>query len=462
MSYKGNLRKILRRSNANKLPNTRIIAIAFAAIILVGAALLMLPAASRDGQSCGPLKALFTATSATCVTGLILADTYVQWSGFGQAIIITLIQIGGLGFMSIVSVFVFTLRKRVGMKQRLLLAQAFSLNDTADVVRLQKHVLVGAFSVEGIGALVLLLRFLPEYGFLTALKWAVFHSVSAFCNAGFDIFGALQPGSSLMLFQSDYVVCITIMVLIHLGGLGFFVWEELFQALVSRGKKKLSVYSKLVLICSLTLFLGGAVLTGYFEWSNPDTLGAMAWHEKLLASAFQSTTFRTAGFAALDQAALLDPTKATGIVLMLIGGSSGSTAGGLKTVTAMLLLVAAISSSRGHSQVRLMKRTINDQQVRDAMSLTVTMLALCFAGAIFLTANSGIAFIDALFETASALGTVGLSANITPVLHTASQILLIVFMYFGRVGILTISLGFLMGDRAEERFRYAETKLLIG
>lgn len=462
MSYKGNLRKILRQSNANRLPNTRIIAIAFAAIILVGAALLMLPVASRDGQCCGPLKALFTATSATCVTGLILADTYVQWSGFGQAVIISLIQIGGLGFMSIVSVFVFTLRKRVGMKQRLLLAQAFSLNDTADVVRLQKHVLVGAFSVEGIGALVLLLRFLPEYGFWTSLKWAVFHSVSAFCNAGFDIFGVLQPGSSLMLFRTDYVVCITIMVLVQLGGLGFFVWEELFQTLISRGKKKLSVYSKLVLICSLTLFLGGTVLVGCFEWFNPETLGGMACQEKLLASAFQSTTFRTAGFAALDQGALLDSTKATGVVLMLIGGSSGSTAGGLKTVTAMLLFATAISSACGHSRVRLMKRTVTDRQVRDAISLAVTMLTLCFAGAVFLTANSGVGFIDALYETASALGTVGLTANITPLLHTASQVLLIIFMYFGRVGILTISLGFLMGDQAEERFRYAETKLLIG
>lgn len=462
MSYRGNLRKILRRSNANRLPNTRIIAVAFAAIILLGAALLMLPVASRDGLSCGPMKALFTATSATCVTGLILADTYVQWSGFGQAVIICLIQIGGLGFMSIVSVFAFTLRKRVGMKQRLLLAQTFSLNDAADVVRLQKHVLVGAFSLEGIGALVLLLRFLPEYGFWTSLKWALFHSVSAFCNAGFDIFGVLEPGSSLALFQTDYVVCITIMLLIQLGGLGFFVWEEVYQWVVSRGKTHLSVYSKLVLISTLVLFLVGTALIGSFEWNNPDTLGTMAWHEKLLASAFQSTTFRTAGFAALNQGALLESTKATGVVLMLIGGSSGSTAGGLKTVTVLVLLTAAISSARGHSQVRLMKRTVNNRQVSDAMSLTVTVVTLCFAGAIFLTANSGVPFIDAIYETASALATVGLTANITPMLHTASKVLLIVFMYFGRVGVLTLSLGFLMGNQAEERFRYAETRLLIG
>lgn len=462
MSHKSNLRKILRQCNANRLPNTRIIAIAFLTIILLGAALLMLPVASRDGQCCGVMKALFTATSATCVTGLVLADTYVQWSGFGQVVIITLIQIGGLGFMSVVSVFVFMLRKRVGMKRRLLLAQALSLNDTADVVRLQKHVLVGAFSIEGIGALVLFFHFLPDYGAITALKWAAFHSVSAFCNAGFDIFGVLQPGSSLMLFQSDYVVCITLMALIHLGGLGFFVWEELLQKLLSRGKKLLSVYSKLVLICSAALFLGGTALIAWMEWANPDTLGDMAWHEKLLAAAFQSTTFRTAGFAALDQGALRESTKAAGTVLMLIGGSSGSTAGGLKTVTAVVLLAAALTSARGHTQVRLMKRTVNDQQIRDAMSLSVIMITLCFWGAVFLTANSGIPFVDALFETSSAIGTVGLTANVTPQLHTASQILLVIFMYFGRVGILTLSLGFLVGDRAEERFRYAETKLLIG
>lgn len=462
MSFASNLRKIERNVTANRLPTTRIIALAFALIILLGAALLMLPISSRNGQSCGLMKAAFTATSATCVTGLVLEDTFVQWSGFGQIVILTLIQIGGLGFMSVVSIFVFTLRKKVGLKQRLLLAQAMSLNEIQGVVRLQKHVLIGSFSLEGAGALILFCRFLPEYGFWNAFKWGIFHSISAFCNAGFDIFGVLQPGSSMALFRTDITVCLTLMFLIQLGGLGFFVWEELLQSLVHRSFRKMTVYTRLVLICSLTMFLFGTVATAILEWNNPATLGDMTCSQKLLASAFQSTTLRTAGFAGLDQGALRETTKAVSVGIMLVGGSSGSTAGGIKTVTVALLFLAAVSSARGKSRICIFKRTIPDEQVRNAMSLAFMVGLLCFGGAIFIAADSGVAVIDAMFETASALATVGVTANITPTLDTASKLLLIIFMYFGRVGIQTLSLGFLMGDRAEERFRYAETKLLIG
>ena len=230
MSYVRHLLRLRLSVSSNRLSTTRIIALAFAAIILTGALLLTLPVASRNGESCGFLTALFTATSATCVTGLILVDTFVQWSGFGQVVILSLIQIGGLGFMSIASIFAFSLHKKLGLKQRMLLAQAMSLNDMEGVVRLQKHVLVGTFSLESLGALVLFFRFLPSYGPWNALKWGVFHSVSAFCNAGFDILGVLKPGSSLMLFQKDPVVCLTIMALIVVGGLGFFVWEDLLRA----------------------------------------------------------------------------------------------------------------------------------------------------------------------------------------------------------------------------------------
>ena len=462
MSYTKHLLRFRLWESAKGLSPTRTIALAFALIILIGTLLLLLPVASRSGTSAGFMTALFTATSATCVTGLILADTFVQWSGFGQVVILSLIQIGGLGFMSIATIFAFSLHKKLGLKQRMLLAQAMGLNDVAGVVRIQKHVLVGTFTIEGLGALVLFFRFLPEYGVWNALKWGVFHSVSAFCNAGFDILGCLKPGSSLMLFQSDPVVCVTIMLLIIVGGLGFFVWEDLWYAVKARFRCGLSVYTKLVLSCTGLLVVAGTAVLCLLEWNNPVTLGHMTGSQKVLACAFQAVTTRTAGFAAIDQGAMTEATKATSVVLMLIGGSSGSTAGGIKTVTVAVLLLASVASARGKSHVQVFKRSVSDRQVRDAMSLTVMILMLCFLGAIVITAESGVPFLNALFETASALATVGLTANVTPMLGLVSKLMIVAFMYFGRVGILTISLGFLMGDRAEERFRYAETKLMIG
>jgi len=441
------------------LSPTRIIALAFALIILLGTLLLMLPAASRDGASCGFRPALFTATSATCVTGLVLYDTWTQWSGFGQIVILSLIEIGGLGFMSAASVFVFFLRKKVGLKQRLIMAQALSLNDMDGVVRLQKMVLTGSFSIEAIGALILTLRFWPEYGFVTAVKWGVFHSISAFCNAGFDIFGCITPGASLLEFNSDPVVLLTLGALVVVGGLGFLVWEEIASR---KPFRQFSVYTKLVLLTTLALILTGWVLTCLLEWNNPETLGSMGLGDKLLNGLFQSITLRTAGFAAIDQALLTEGGKAMSIVIMLIGGSSGSTAGGLKTVTFVVLILFMAARARGRDTVCVFKRTIPQGQVLDAMTIAFIMIALAMFGGVFISATSPIGFTDALYESISALATVGLTAGATGVLSIPAQILIILYMYFGRVGVLTISMGFLVGDRAEERFRYAETKLLIG
>ena len=438
---------------------TKVIAITFAVIILLGTALLSLPAASRSGVSCGFRPALFTATSATCVTGLVLYDTYTQWSGFGQIVIISLIQIGGLGFMSAATMVVFLLRRKVGLKHRLVLAQALSLNDMDGIVKLQKTVLVGSFSIEAAGALILLLRFWPEYGFATALKWGVFHSVSAFCNAGFDIFGVLNPGVSLLEFQSDPVVLLTLGALVVVGGLGFLVWEEMVSF---RKFRKFSVYTRLVLVTTAALLLGGWIVTCLLEWNNPGTLGSMGVGDKLLNGLFQSITLRTAGFAAVDQALLTDGGKVFSVVLMLIGGSSGSTAGGLKTVTFIVLALFLWTRARGRETVCIYKRTIPYAQVLDAMTIAFIMIFLAVFGSIFICATSPIGFADALYETVSALATVGLTAGATGSLSIPAQFLIIVYMYFGRVGVLTISLGFLMGDRAEERFRYAQTNLLIG
>ena len=459
MTLRARLFAFWMKKRPKNLSAMKVIAIAFATIILLGAALLTLPAASRSGVSCGFLPALFTATSATCVTGLTLFDTYTQWSGFGQVVIISLIQIGGLGFMSAGTLFVFLLRKRIGLKQRLVMAQALSVSDMDGIVRLQKTVLKGSFAIEGIGALILFLWFLPEYGFGKAMKWGVFHAISAFCNAGFDIFGCITPGASLMEFQSDPVVLLTLGALVIIGGLGFLVWQEIAQV---RSFQKFSVYTKLVLLTTLSLLIGGAVLMCLLEWNNPATLGAMPWWEKLLNGFFQSVTLRTAGFAAVDQALLTQPGKAVSMMLMLIGGSSGSTAGGLKTVTMVTLLLFLWTRARGKSTVTVFKRTISNDQVLDAVTIFSIMIVLSLFGGIFISATSPVSFTDALYEAISALATVGLTAGVTPVLSVPAQILIIIYMYFGRVGVLTISLGFLMGDRAEERFRYAQTNLLIG
>lgn len=438
---------------------TKLIASVFAAIICIGTLLLMLPISSRSGEPCPFLPALFTATSATCVTGLTPFDTWSQWSGFGQTVLLCLIEIGGLGFMSAATLVIFVFRRKVGLKERLVMAQALSLNEMNGVVKLQKTVLIGSLSMEAAGALILTLWFWPKYGFANAIRWGVFHSISAFCNAGFDIFGKLAPGTSLQLFREDPVVLITIGMLVFLGGLGFLVWEEIAE---KRSFRKLTVYAKLVLSASVILLVSGWVLTCILEWNNPETLGNLSFGSKLLGGFFQSITLRTAGFDAINQAGLTDGGKAVAMVYMLIGGSSGSTAGGLKTVTFLVLLLFIASRARGRSSVTVYKRTIPNSQVMDAMTIAIIMIVLAMVGAIFISATSPVGFTDALYEAVSALGTVGLTAGATGMLSVPAQILIIIFMYFGRVGVLTISLGFLMGNQAVERFRYAETSLLIG
>ncbi len=441
------------------LSTTRVIALAFLGIILLGTLLLMLPIASRSGVSLGFRTALFTATSSTCVTGLVKGDTWSMWSGFGQVVIISLIEIGGLGFMSMASTVVFLLKRKVGLRQRMIMAQAMSLNETQGVVRLQKWALCGSLLIQLCGALVLFVRFLPDYGVKQSVIWGVFHAISAFCNAGFDIFGSITPDASVAVFQNDPVVLCTLAALIIVGGLGFFVWEEVVRV---RKFKDFSVYTKLVLIMSGCLLVLGAVLILALEWNNSQTLGNMPVWQKILNAVFQSASLRTAGFASIDQAALTDGGKAVSILWMMIGGSSGSTAGGVKTVTFLVLLLFIWTRIRNRHTVHVFKRTIPNEKVVDAMTIVSIVVGLAIGGAVFICATSPVSLTNALFETASALGTVGLTAGTTRLLSVPAQYMVILFMYFGRVGVLTISLGFLMGDRAEDRFRYAHTNLLIG
>lgn len=452
-----NQKKVRRRKVS--MSTTKLIALCFLGIILLGTGLLMLPVSSRSGEPCQFLPALFTATSATCVTGLTPFDTWTQWSGFGQTVLLCLIEIGGLGFMSAATLVIFLFRRKVGLRQRMVIAQALSLNEMDGVVRLQRMVIFGSLGVEAAGALILTLWFWPKYGFACALRWGVFHSISAFCNAGFDIFGSMKPGSSLLLFQNDPVVLLTLGTLVVLGGLGFLVWQDVAE---KRSWKKLTVYSRLVLLATAILIVSGWALICILEWNNPETLGNLSVGSKLLGGLFQSITLRTAGFDAINQAGLTQGGKAVSMVLMLIGGSSGSTAGGLKTVTFLVVLLFIWARARGRSNVSVFCRTIPQEQALNAMTISLIMVLLSVLGGIFVCATSPVSFTDGLFESISALATVGLTAGATGLLSVPAKILIIIFMYFGRVGVLTISLGFLMGNQAVERFRYAETSLLIG
>ena len=447
------------KAKRHPLNVSQFIALAFFCIILLGTLLLTLPFSSRSGVSCGVFTALFTATSATCVTGLVLADTWTQWSGFGQIVILSMIELGGLGFMSAASLVVFTLRKKMNMNQQLVIAQSIGAEGTGEAVKMQKKILIGCLSVEGIGAVLLALRFWPEYGFLTALKLGVFHSVSGFCNAGFDILGFRTPGGSMILYGSDFPVCIILTLLISIGGVGFLVWDEIFRV---RSPRKWSVYTKLVLLTSVALLLLGMVAFCLTEWNNPATLGPMSVPRKLTAALFQSATTRTAGFAGIDQGGLTDAGKALTIFFMLIGGSSGSTAGGLKTVTFIVLILFLWARIRGRDTVSVFHRTIPNKYVLDALTVFGVMIVLAFVGGTLICATSQAGFTDGLYEAVSALATVGLTAGITPELSRIAQSLMILYMFFGRVGILTISLGFLQSTQSRHPFKYADTDLIIG
>ena len=437
----------------------QIVVLVFLALVLTGSVILCLPVCSKSGEPTGFLTALFTATSATCVTGLIQVDTGTYWSTFGQVVILALIQLGGLGFMTVSTIFFLALRRRIGLRQRMVLAQGLGVSSMSGVVRYVRNVILGTFCVEGAGALILFFRFLPEFGAGTALWYGVFHSISAFCNAGFDILGDVSYGGSVARYAADPVVNLTLMALIVIGSLGFSVWGEIRH---TRRFSRLSVYARLVLLITFGLIFGGGALFALLEWNNPGTIGGFTPGGKMLAALFQSVTLRTAGFASFDQDALTEASKVLSDLLMFVGGSSGSTAGGVKTVTTGLVILSAVSTIRGKRQVTVFRRSISQEDISNAVSIALLVLSLSILGAAVITVCDGCSFMNAIYETISALCTVGLTTGITPSLCTASKLILIVFMFFGRVGIMTIGVGFMMGDRAQERVQYAQTKVMIG
>lgn len=445
--------------NIRKLNVSQIIILVFLAVILLGALLLYMPFSSRTGHSNGLLTALFTSTSATCVTGLALGDTYCQWSLFGQLVILCLIQVGGLGFMSIASLFFFALRRKIDLKPMLVMAQSVGAENMEDVIGLQKKVILGGFGVEAIGAIILSVRFSKFYSVPKSIWLGIFHSISAFCNAGFDLFGFEEPGVGLGFFKTDAVILLTIAALIIIGGIGFVVWDDLSKI---KRPSRWSVYTKIILAVSFLLFFFGTIVYLILEFENPDTIGNMALSDKILNAFFQATTTRTAGFGVIDQGSLTETGKIFTILLMFIGGVSGSTAGGLKVMTFTIIVLFLLSRMMGKDTVNILGRRVNDDQIMDALCLFGMMTILSFFGAMIICGTTDFRFVDSLYETVSALATVGLSTGVLTGIGLVSKLLLIVFMFFGRVGILTISMGFLQKTTKNEIIKYPEANWPIG
>lgn len=439
---------------------TMVMAVGFLFIILFGAVCLMLPISSQSGEVTPFLDALFTATSATCVTGLIRVGTATHWSQFGQAIILLLIQIGGLGFMTMASIASFLMHRTITLRERMVMSAGMNLTDNAGIVRLTRRVLYGTLAFEGIGAIVLAFRFIPRYGVGQGIRMGIFHSISAFCNAGFDLLGTPdKPFQSLMGYVGDPVVNLTVMALIVIGGLGFFVWGDIWD---KHRFRYLRLHTKLVLVTTASLLVFGFMLTLLFEWNNPKTLGPLSLSNKVLAAAFQSVTLRTAGFNTIDQAALTGPTQAISSLLMLIGGSPGSTAGGIKTVSAAVLLLTALSALRGRTLVSVFGRTITARSIMNSITVLIAGVSLSLIGACAISYIEGMPFHQSLFESVSAFATVGVSMGITPSLHTLSCIILIALMYLGRVGILTLGVAVLMRHRDPPKIHCPDANVMIG
>lgn len=438
---------------------TRIVAGSFACIILIGALFLLLPVSAKSGQSVGPMTALFTATSATCVTGLILADTWQTWSLFGQAVLLLLIQLGGLGFMTVFTLFSLAMGKRIGLSQRLLMASTLNLTDMDGVVRVVRHALWGTVLFEGAGAVILSACFIPELGLGRGLWYGIFHAVSAFCNAGFDLMGESAPFNSLTAYDGHPAVLFTVMALVTIGGLGFLVWEDLW---LHRRWRDLSLYTRIVLVMTALLILAGTLFFFCVEFGNPATLGPMPLWKKGLNALFQSVTLRTAGFNTIDQAGLGDTSVAMSVLLMLVGGSSGSTAGGLKTATVAVLLLSVRAGLRGSPEVTLRGRTVSHGRVMNAVTLVLTAAVLFIAASMALSLAEGLPFLACAYEAASAMGTVGVTMGLTPGLSFFSRVLLIALMYTGRVGLLSFSIAFLTKGRDGGRIKYPTFDIMIG
>ncbi len=417
---------------------TRLIALSFLIVILSGSILLCLPCSSKGGEWTGFTDAFFTATSATCVTGLVVFDTFSHWSLFGQLIILLMIQIGGIGLMTIIIMLFIFLKRKISLHERLLLMQSAGTVRISGMVKLVKRIVKGTLICEGVGALFLAARFIPQMGLLTGSYYAVFHSVSAFCNAGFDLMGRFEHFSSLTAYEQDPVINITIMLLIIVGGIGFLVWDEIVRYGVHFGKY--SLHAKIVLSTTAFLVLSGTI--GFFIFEYHGNLEELSLSNKLLSSAFMSVTTRTAGFNTMDTATLSESGSLLSMILMFIGGSPGSTAGGIKTSTLAVVFFATVSMSKGRNEITLFKRSLRADMVKHAAVIIIIYLSGILFATMIICHVEPYSITDILFETISAAATVGLSRGLTPSLSTLSHMILAFLMFAGRIGGLSMMLVF--------------------
>lgn len=426
-----------------RFSTSHIIMLSFLTAILIGSLLLWLPVSSADGNGVSYLDALFTATTSTCVTGLVTLPTVTTWSVFGQVVILILIQIGGLGIITILSGIMIALHRKIGIGDRLLLQDAFNLNTLSGLVRFVKKVFLGTVIVETAGALAYMTVFVPQFG-LKGIWISVFNSVSAFCNAGIDIIAE----NSLCNYATNPIINFVTCVLIILGGLGYIVWWDIikigkrFKKIGVRALKELTLHSKIAIYSTLILIFAGAFSILLFEYNNPETIKDFSLFEKIQFSFFQSVTTRTAGFATVPQENLTDPCAIICLLLMFIGGSPVGTAGGVKTVTVAVLIATAVSTVKNRDEITLLHRNITREAVRKAVAVISMSFLITFVATVLLSAVTSACALDVLYETVSATATVGLTRNLTATLNSLGKIIIIAAMYFGRVGPISLAIAF--------------------
>ncbi len=446
-----------KKKHNTGLTPSQVLVLGFAAAILFGALLLSLPWAAVHGGGTNFLDALFTATSAVCVTGLVVVDTGTYWSAFGKAVILLLIQVGGLGFMTFATMVFIALGKRISLRERLIIQEQQNQLTLQGIVRLTKHIIQVTMVVEGIGAMLLSVRFVPQMGFAKGLAYGVFHSVSAFCNAGFDLIGDYR---SLTPYVGDYLVSGVVTLLLVTGGLGFSVISEVIGI---KKIRRFSLHTKLVLVITAAMLGMGAVLVFVLEYSNPATLGPLSPGEKVLASVFHSATPRTAGFNTLPVEGLTNATRFLNMIFMFIGGSSGSTAGGIKITTAGILAMTVMSVIMGREDTEVFKRRIPKETVYRALAIVTISLIILVAATIVLTITENAGFMAVLFEAVSAFGTVGMSMGITPELSPVGKSIIIATMFAGRLGPLTVANALALKQKIKKsKLRYPEERILVG
>lgn len=450
---------------------TRQIAISFFAVILIGSILLMLPICNNSSPT-SYLNNLFIATSATCVTGLVPVATSEQFNILGQIVIIILIQIGGLGFLTFLNLLLIMIKKKISLTNKIVLQEALNQPSLNDIPKFVKNVIKYTFIVEGLGAMLLAFVFIPEFGFGKGVYYSIFHSISAFCNAGFDVLGT----NSLMPYQTNILINLVIPGLIIMGGLGFIVWFDVAECLKKEyckhakfSKKHLfksfSLHTKLVLIVTVVLLLAGTVLFFACEFTNAKTIGNLAFLDQIQVSFFQSATLRTAGFASVDMASLNPATKLMMCVLMFIGGSPAGTAGGIKTVTFAIGILEVYNIYHGRKEVTAFTRRIPKRLIVRSFAIISMALSIVFLSIFILSITEQAPFIDICFEVVSAAATVGLSASLTPYLSVAGRILIIILMYIGRIGPITMMISFARKSYIQankKEVKYPDGNILLG